>query len=80
MAYVQARATETLAKATFFEARINARLARAADIQNALLERSENEARRVAVLTKAIVILTGLVFLATLLSVIMSIVVLVGHT
>lgn len=80
MAYAQARATETLAKATFFEAQVNARLARAADIQNALLERGENEARRVLVLTKAIVILTGLMFLATLVSVIMSIVILVGLT
>jgi len=80
MAYAQASATKLLAKATFFEAQVNARLARAADIQNALLERSKNEARRVTVLTKAILVLTGLVFLATLLSVIVSIVILVGHT
>jgi len=79
-AYQQTSAARALAKATFFEAQVNARLARAADIQNALLERGENEARRVTVLTKAIVIVTGLVFLATLLSVILSIVILVGHT
>jgi hypothetical protein len=79
-AYQQASAARLLAKATFFEAQVNARLARAADIQNALLERGENEARRVSVLTKAILMLTGLVFLATLLSVIVSIVILAGST